>query len=202
MTLAATRAGSTRVRISKDLNIAKDWQVGKEAPMIQGVHAETVVFVEFDRATELIGVAGWPWLGRPGAMSAREVSLDGGAPRRFRVRAGQLRILKGKEVSCSVQLERPEGPMAALVRAQLTLTPVPKGGRTRLSLRGVAARDLVEGLPSTTDTCLRMANTYARSLLVGVATAMEAGNHPPLDRRPDRRPVDHASMSTWASGSD
>src|SRR5260370_396939 len=69
--------------------------------MIQGVHAETVVFVEFDRATDLIGVAGWPWLGGPGAMSAREVSLDGGAPRRFRVRAGQLRILKGKEVSCA-----------------------------------------------------------------------------------------------------
>src|SRR5712692_10096569 len=115
--------------------------------MIQGVHAETVVFVEFDRATDLMCMAGWPWLGSPGAMSTRELSLDGGAPRSFRVRAGQLRILKGKEVNCSVQLERPEGPMAALVRAQLTLTPVPKAGRTRLSLRGVAARDLVESVP-------------------------------------------------------
>ena len=170
--------------------------------MIQGVHADTVVFMDFDRASELVGATGWPWLGKPGAMSTREVNLNGGAPRRFRVRSGQLRVLKGKEVICSVQLERPDGTIATLVRAQVTLTPIPAERRTRLTLRGVAARDLIEGAPSTSSACVRAANNYARALLESVATAMEAGNHPPRRQRPERRPITPGWMATCASGSD
>jgi hypothetical protein len=172
--------------------------------MIQGVHAETVVFMDFDRATELVRATGWPWLGRPGPMSTREVNLNADASRPFRVRPGQLRVLKGKgkTVDCSVQLERPDGLIATLVRAQVTLTAVPAERRTRLALRGVAARDLIEGAPSTTNACLRVANTYARSLLESVATAMEAGNHPPRRRRPERRPITPVWMSAGVSGSD
>src|SRR5450756_46514 len=117
--------------------------------MIQGVHADTVVFMDFDRATELVRATGWPWLGRPGAMSTREVNLNGGAAGRFRVRPGQLRVLKGKTVDCSIQLERPDGLMATLVRGQVMLTAVPTERRTRLVLRVVAARDLIEGVPCT-----------------------------------------------------
>jgi hypothetical protein len=92
--------------------------------------------------------------------------------------------------------------MATLVRAQVTLTAVPAERRTRLALRGVAARDLIEGAPSTTNAYLRVANTYARSLLESVATAMEAGNHPPRRRRPERRPITPVWMSACVSGSD
>jgi hypothetical protein len=170
--------------------------------MIQGVHADTVVFMDFDRATELVRATGWPWLGRPGAMSTREVNLNGGAAGRFRVRPGQLRVLKGKTVDCSIQLERPDGLMATLVRGQVMLTAVPTERRTRLVLRGVAARDLIEGVPWTTNACLRVANAYARSLLESVATAMESGNHPPRRRRPERRPITTGCTPTYASGSD
>jgi hypothetical protein len=170
--------------------------------MIQGVHADIVVFMDFDRATELVRATGWPWLGRPGAMSTREVNLNGGASRPFRVRPGQFRVLKGKTVNCSVQLERPDGLMATLVRGQVTLTPIPTERRTRLTLRGVAARDLIEGVPSTTNACVRVANAYARSLLESVATAMEAGNHPPRRQRPERRPITTGRTPTYASGSD
>jgi hypothetical protein len=52
--------------------------------MIQGVHAETVVFMDFDRATELVRATGLPWLGRPGPMSTREVNLNADASRPFR----------------------------------------------------------------------------------------------------------------------
>jgi len=170
--------------------------------MIQGVHAETVVFMDFDRATELVRVTGWPWLGRPGAMSTREVKLNGGALRPYRVRAGQMRVLRGREVNCSVQLERPQGHMATLVRAMVTLTPVPAERRTRLALRGMAARDLIEGVPATTNACLQVANAYARSFLDSVAVAMEAGNHPPRRQRPERRPITTGRAPTYASGSD
>jgi hypothetical protein len=147
--------------------------------MIQGVHAETVVFVDFNRATELVRAAGWPWLGRPGAMSTREVDLGEGVARRFRVRNGQLRVIEGKQITCSIQLERPDSPMQTLVRAQLTVTPVPRERRTRLALQGGAAPDLFQGVPASTNAFLRVANGYARSLLQSVASAMEGGNHPP-----------------------
>jgi len=164
--------------------------------MIQGVHAETVVFVDFDRATELVRTSGWPWLGKPGSMSTREVCLDTGVPRRFRVRAGQLQALRAKEVMCSVQLESPDGPLATVVRGRLTLSAVPAEHGTRLKLTGVAARELIEESPTSASACLRQANAYARSLLEGVAMALEAGPHPVQDKRPVRRKVTAASRAT------
>ena len=162
--------------------------------MIQGVHAETVAFVDFERATELVRTSGWPWLGKPGAMSTREVSLDTGVPRRFRVRAGQLQALRAKEVMCSVQLECPDGPLMTVVRGRLTLTAVPAEHGTRMKLTGVAARELIDEAPAASaSACLRQANAYARSLLEGVAMALEAGPHPVVTRRPARRKVKPAA---------
>ena len=145
--------------------------------MIQGVHAETVAFVDYKRAAKLFQLPGWTWLGLPGQFSTRRVRLDGAPPRDCRLRVSRVQVLK-QALACTLQLESREGaPGTSLIRGDLNLAAAPDGNaatRCVLSLHGLAARDLADsGGPSSADAARRLANEYARSLLEQVAGSLE-----------------------------
>ncbi len=145
--------------------------------MIQGVHAETVAFLNFEQAARLFRSAAWPWIGQPGQFATRRVWLKGTTPRDCWLRVTAVKVADHR-ASCSVQLESRDGPQATpLMRAEITLAPAPThDGVTRsvLTLQGMVVRDLAgpSGITST-DATRRLAKEYARSLLEQIAAAME-----------------------------
>ncbi len=145
--------------------------------MIQGVHAETVAFIDFKRATTLFLVPGWTWLGLPGQVATRQLRLKGTPPRDCRLRVTRTHVLP-QTASCTVQLESREGtPGTPLIRGELTLAPAPNSNansRCVLSIQGLAARNLADTAgPASAEATRRLANEYARSLLEQVAGSLE-----------------------------
>ncbi len=145
--------------------------------MIQGVHAETLAFIDFKRAAKLFQVPGWSWLGQRGQFSTRRVWLKGNPPRDCRLRVTRVQVLK-QGLACTVQLESREGaPGTPLLRGDLSLAPAPNGhaaSRCVLSLHGLAARNLADSAgPASADATRHLANEYARSLLEQVAGSLE-----------------------------
>lgn len=145
--------------------------------MIQGVHAETVAFINFKQAASLLQVPGWKWLGAEGQFSTRRVPLTGNPPRDCRLRVSRVNVLNQGATS-TVQLESHEGvPGTPLIRGDVSLAPAPSGNATTrcvLSFRGLAARNLADaGGPASTDATRRLANEYARSLLEQIAGSLE-----------------------------
>ncbi len=145
--------------------------------MIQGVHAETVAFVDFKHAASLLQVPGWTWLGLRGQFSTRRVLLTGTPSRDCRLRVTRVNVLNQTATS-TVQLEFQEGaPGTPLIRGEVSLAPAHNGNaatRCVLSLRGLAARNLADsGGPASADATRRLANEYARSLLEQIAGSLE-----------------------------
>ncbi len=145
--------------------------------MIQGVHAETVAFIDFKQAASLLQVPGWTWLGLQGQFSTRRVRLTGTPPRDCRLRVMRVNLLN-QTVTSTVQLESREGaPGTPLIRGDVSLAPAHDGKtatRCVLSLRGLAARNLVDsGGPASAEATRRLANEYARSLLEQIAGSLE-----------------------------
>ncbi len=154
--------------------------------MIQGVHAKTVAFLKFEQAAGLFRLAAWPWLGQPGAFATRHVWLNGTTPRDCWLRVSAVKAadhrggvrVSDHRISCSVQLESGDGPGATpLMRAEIIVASAPTHDgviRSVLTLQGMAVRDLAGPSGTTsTDATRRLANEYARSLLVQIAAAME-----------------------------
>jgi hypothetical protein len=154
--------------------------------MIQGVHAETVAFLNPEQAAGLFRLAAWPWFGQQGQFATRRVWLEGTTPRDCYLRVTTVKVVDHRarakvadhRVSCSVQLESGEGPRATpLMRAEITLAPAPtREGviRSILTLQGMVVRDLAGPSGTTsTDATRRLANEYARSLLRQIAAAIE-----------------------------
>ncbi len=154
--------------------------------MIQGVHAETVAFLNFQQAAGLFQLAGWPWLGQPDQFATRRVWLKGTTPRDCWLRVTAVKVADRRagvkaadhRASCSIQLESRDRPHATpLIRAEITLATAPSHDgviRSVLSLQGMAVRDLAGPSGTTsTDATRRLANEYARSLLEQIAAAME-----------------------------
>ncbi len=145
--------------------------------MIQGVHAETVAFIDFKHAASLLQVPGWTWLGLKDQFSTRRVWLKGTRPRDCRLRVTGVKVLN-QTATCTVQLESREGaPGTPLIRGDLSLAPAPYGNaasRCLLSLHGLAARNLADsGGPASAEATRRLANEYARSLLDQIAGSLE-----------------------------
>ncbi len=154
--------------------------------MIPGVHAETVVFLNFKQAAGLFRLVAWPWLGLQGQFATRRLWLRGTTPRACWLRVTAVRVadhragvkLADHRASCSVQLESRDGPRATpLMRAEITLATAPTHDgviRSVLTLQGMAVRDLAGPSGTTsTDATRRLANEYARSLLQQIAAALE-----------------------------
>lgn len=137
--------------------------------MIQGVHAQSVVFIGVESVEGLLHGGLWP--GPQGHVSTAELTFTGTRPDRLVVRIGEVRSAK-KTASCSFQLASPKERFKPKVRGTLEFTTVPMRGRTKVILQGMADRDLI-GTPATTETVRGVANEYVRQLLDEVARRLE-----------------------------
>ena len=139
--------------------------------MLQGVHAETVLFTSFEQARSVLIKGGWSSIGIAGTFGGRDVKLPGTRPRRFRMQVTGLRE-SGKTISCQVELHDAERLFAPLMRVELSFTG--DGTQTRVRLRGSWARDLSPASPTQDAISKGLANEYARALLDQIAKAVEA----------------------------
>ncbi len=139
--------------------------------MLQGVHAETIVFTSYQQARSLRLDGGWPLIGTASEFGGRDVKLLGTKPRRFRIRTTDLRE-SGKAISCQLDLHDGERLFAPLMRVELSF--VQDGPNTRVRLRGATVRDLTPASPMQSEMSRALANEYARALLGLIAKAMEA----------------------------
>lgn len=137
--------------------------------MIQGVHAQSVVFIRPDSVGGLLEGGLWP--GPQGRLGTTELAFTGTHPDRLVVRIGEIRSAK-KSASCSFQLESPKEGFKTKVRGTLEFIPVPMRGRTKVILQGMAVRDLVGSLAST-EAVRGVANEYVRQLLDEIAKRLE-----------------------------
>jgi len=137
--------------------------------VIQGVHAQSVVFIGVESVEGLLQGGLWP--GPQGRASTAELTFTGTHPDRLVVRIGEIRSAK-KTASCSFQLASPDERFKPKVRGTLEFTTVPMRGRTKIILQGMADRDLI-GTPATTETVRGVANEYVRQLLDEVARRLE-----------------------------
>lgn len=145
--------------------------------MIQGVHAETVAFVDYKQAAQVLEPRSWSWLGEPAEFSARRLRLEATPARDCRLRVTRVQVLKHALV-CTLHLESFEAPPGtAFIRGDLTVTASSDGNaasRCVLSFQGLASRNLATSSgPASADRSLRLANEYARSFLSQVAGALE-----------------------------
>ena len=137
--------------------------------MIQGVHAQSVVFIGLESVEGLLHGGLWP--GPHGYASTAELTFTGTRPDRLVVRIGEIRSTK-KTASCSFHLESPKERFKPKVRGTLEFTTVPLRGRTKVILQGMADRDLI-GTPATTESVRGVANEYVRQLLDEIARRLE-----------------------------
>jgi hypothetical protein len=151
--------------------------------VIQGVHAETIVFSPYQRAHGLVAARDWPTLGTTGKLGGRELELAGKRPRRFRMHVTDVRA-RTKSVTCQLELHDAERVSAPLMKLELSF--VPDGGNTRISLVGSTARALAPASSTQGDVSRQLANQYARALLDQIAQAIEKGR--PADGAADGRP--------------
>jgi hypothetical protein len=145
--------------------------------MIEGVHADTVAFVDFKHAAGLLEVPGWTWLGQEGKYSTRQVKLTGTPPLDGLLRVTRFQVLK-QGVTCTVSVEsRQAVPGTVLIRGEIKLGPAASGNadaRCLLSFDGLAARNLANTAgPASAMATRVLANDYARSLLEQVAGGLE-----------------------------
>jgi hypothetical protein len=138
--------------------------------LIQGVHAQSIVFIDLDTVAHLLQDG--HWLGPQANSSTIVLRLTGSRPDRLVVRIGRVQSAR-KMTSCDFQLESPKEHAKPVVRGAIEFSRVPKQTRTKLILHGVADRDLLGALAST-ETVRGVANEYARQLLSAIVTKLEA----------------------------
>jgi hypothetical protein len=137
--------------------------------MIQGVHAQSVVFIGPESVGGLLQGGLWP--GPQGRASTAELTFTGTRPDRLVVRIGEVRSAK-KAASCSFQLDSPKERLKPKVRGTLEFITIPMRGRTKIVLQGMADRDLA-GTLAPTETVRGVANEYVRQLLDEIARRLE-----------------------------
>ncbi|MGH7867133.1 MAG: hypothetical protein ACREP9_05715 [Candidatus Dormibacteraceae bacterium] len=139
--------------------------------MIQGVHAETIVFARYEQASSFVLARSLPSVGISSQFGGREVELRGSKSRPFRVRVTDVRERSRKTISCQLELHDVAHGYAPLMRVELSF--IPDGTNTRVDLKGSAARDLTPGPSAQTASSRGLANEYARALLEQIAKAIE-----------------------------
>ena len=137
--------------------------------MIQGVHAQSVVFIGLESIEGLL--VGGLWRGRQGYSSTTKLSFTGSRPDRLVVRIGGIRSAK-KMASCSFQLESPEERFKPVVKGTLEFTQDPGRTRTKVIVHGMADRQLVGGTAQP-GVVRGVANEYVRQLLDEIARRLE-----------------------------
>lgn len=137
--------------------------------MIQGVHAQSVVFIGLESVEGRLQEGLWP--GPQGHASTAELTFTGTHPDRLVVRIGEIRSAK-KTASCSFQLESPMERFKPKVKGTLEFTTIPMRGRTKVILQGMADRNLA-GTLAPTETVRGVANEYVRQLLDEIVRRLE-----------------------------
>ncbi len=137
--------------------------------VIQGVHAQSVVFVDLKSIVDLLEHGLWP--GPHDYGSTTERNFRGTRPDRLIVRISGIRSAK-RMARCSFQLASREERFKAKVRGTLEFTAIPMKGRTKVILQGLADRDLA-GKTAPTEAVRGVANEYVRQLLDEIATRLE-----------------------------
>ena len=141
--------------------------------MIQGVHAQTIVFTTYEHASSLVLAPGWPWIGTADQFGGREVAFRGTRPRRFRLRVSDARQ-RSKFISCRLELHDMERLFGPLIKVELSLAP--EAMTTSITLTGSTVRELAPASSMQAVVSRRLANEYARSLLDQIADEMEKGS--------------------------
>lgn len=138
--------------------------------MIQGVHAETIVFAQYEKAAQFVLTRNLPSIGIASQFGGREVELRGTRPRMSRVRVTDVRQ-RARTISCQLEVHDIARLYSPLMRIELSF--VPEGGNTRVNLTGATARDLAPASSTQQATSRVLANEYARGLLDQIAMAIE-----------------------------
>lgn len=137
--------------------------------MIQGVHAQSVVFIGPESVEGLL--KGGLWRGPQGRTSSAELEFSGTRPVRMVVRIGEIRSSR-KAASCGFQLESTKERFKPKVKGMLEFLEAPTQGRTKVTLQGMADRGLADALAST-ELVRGVANEYGRQLLDEIASRLE-----------------------------
>lgn len=137
--------------------------------MIQGVRAQSVVFIGLESVEGVLDAG--LWRGPQGYSSTTELSFTGSRPVRLVVRIGGMRSTK-KMATCSFQLESPDERFKPIVKGTLEFTQDPARSRTKVTVQGMADRQLVGGTAQTT-AVRGVANEYVRQLLDEIAKRLE-----------------------------
>lgn len=138
--------------------------------MLQGVHADTIVFTSYPQARSCLVNGPHPLIGTASEFGGRDIKLFGTPPRRFRMRVTDLRE-RGKAISCQFELHHRDQLSGPLMRLDVNF--VPDGANTRVRLRGSTVRHLSPASSTDGATSLGLANAYARALIDQIAKAME-----------------------------
>jgi hypothetical protein len=136
--------------------------------VIQGVHAQSVVFIGPESVEGLL--RGGLWRRPQGRTSTVELAFTGTRPDRLVVRIGEIRASK-RSASCSFQLESLSERFKPKVKGTLEFIAVPKRDRTKVILQGMADRDLVGA--ASTEAVRGVANEYVRQMLAEIARTLE-----------------------------
>lgn len=144
--------------------------------MIQGVHAQSIVFIDLDAVEHLLREG--LWQGTLGHSSTTVVRLTGSRPDRLVVRIRGVRSAR-KVTSCDFQLESSREHAKPVITGAIEFTPVPKQARAKVILHGMADRDLLGAL-APTEAVRGVANEYARQLLGEIAGRLEARARGPV----------------------
>jgi hypothetical protein len=137
--------------------------------VIQGVHAQSVVFIGPESVAGLL--QGGLWRGPLSRASTAELVFTGTRPDRLVVRIGEIRSSK-RSASCTFQLESPNERFKPKVKGTLEFIEAATRGRTKVILQGMADRALV-GAPAPTEAVRGVANEYVRQMLDEIARRLE-----------------------------
>jgi len=145
--------------------------------MIQGLHASSVVFADFDIVSGGFLTTLRKWL--PGIDSAGyPVRLHGDE---YRLRVGQVHLEK-RDLVAQLQLESPSVPFQAQLTGTVRLQSFPKQPRTKVVFEGRCARNFgTHASPASTEAVRLLANDSSRALLDLIVTAMERPSNLPVD---------------------
>ena len=149
--------------------------------MIQGVHAETIIFSRFEQARDFVLTRNLPSIGVASQFGGREIELRGSEPRPFRIRIADVKE-RAKHISCQIELHDVARLYAPMMRVEISF--VPDGPNTRVSLTGSAARNFTPASSQHTAIARGLANEYARALLEQLAEAIERRPAPARPKTP------------------
>jgi hypothetical protein len=145
-------------------------------PMIQGLHASSIVFADFSALSQ--GLLADLNHRLPGVTNAGyPLRLNG---TEYRLRLGQIQVAKSY-LALRLDLESNRLPFKPQLTGTVRLEKEPKLPRTKVVFQGKCARDFGSHTAAATTEAVRsLANESSRAILHLLVTAMEASSNGPV----------------------